>query len=46
MMSPSRLDDGMLEHTLQAFLELSANSHEKLTKMDEEWLKNEHGKKR
>ena len=44
--SPSRLDDEIFEHTLKTLPELSENSHEKLTKMDEEWLKSEDGKKR
>jgi len=40
------LDDEIFEHTLKTFPELAENSHEKLTKMDEDWLKSEDGKKR
>jgi len=40
------LDDEIYEHVISAFPELVENEHEKLIKLDEDWLKSEDGKKR
>lgn len=42
----TKLDDEIYEHVMSAFPELSGNDHEKLVKLDEDWLKSEDGKKR
>ena len=39
-------DDELFEDTLATFPELAENDHEKLTKIDEDWLKSEDGKKK
>ena len=41
-----RIDDEIFEDAISSFPELAENDHAKLTKLDEEWLKNESGKKR
>ena len=40
------MDDEIYEHVISAFPELVENEHEKLIKLDEDWLKSEDGKKR
>ena len=40
------LDDEIFEHTLKAFPELAEDDYSKLTKIDEDWMKSEDGKKR
>jgi len=42
----SKIDDEIFEHTMKEFPELSADSHERLRKIDEEWMKSADGKKR
>ncbi|KAF5350636.1 hypothetical protein D9756_008597 [Leucocoprinus leucothites] len=42
----SRLDDEIFEHTMKAFPEFAEEPHEKLIKLDEEWMKSDDGKKR
>ncbi|KIJ64730.1 hypothetical protein HYDPIDRAFT_181592 [Hydnomerulius pinastri MD-312] len=42
----SKLDDEIFEHTISTFPEFNAEGHEKLVKLDEEWLKSEDGKKK
>lgn len=42
----SRLDDEIFEHTMSTFPELAEEPHEKVTKIDEDWLKSESGKAR
>ena len=37
MHSRVRIDDEIFEHTMKEFPELSADSHEKLRKIDGEW---------
>lgn len=41
-----RLDDEIFEHTMAEFPELSEEPYEKVTKLDEEWLKSAEGKER
>lgn len=41
-----RLDDEIYDHVISEFPELVENEHEKLIKLDEDWLKSEDGKKR
>lgn len=40
------MDDEIFEHTIATFPELNAEGHEKLVKLDEDWLKSEEGKKK
>ncbi|KAF8558558.1 DUF757-domain-containing protein [Imleria badia] len=40
----SKLDDDIFDHTMATFPEFNANGHEKLLKLDEDWLKSEEGK--
>ncbi|KAN0094464.1 Polysaccharide biosynthesis domain containing protein [Tylopilus felleus] len=42
----SKLDDEIFEHTMTTFPEFNAEGHEKLLKLDEDWLKSEEGKKK
>ena len=42
----TRLDDEIFEHTMKEFPELAENDYAKVTKLDEEWMKSESGKKR
>ncbi|KIM62941.1 hypothetical protein SCLCIDRAFT_1214743, partial [Scleroderma citrinum Foug A] len=42
----SKLDDEIYDHVISEFPELVENEHEKLIKLDEDWLKSEDGKKR
>ncbi|KIK96081.1 hypothetical protein PAXRUDRAFT_826352 [Paxillus rubicundulus Ve08.2h10] len=42
----SKLDDEIFEHTLSTFPEFNTEGHEKLVKLDEDWLKSEEGKKK
>lgn len=42
----TRLDDEIFEDTLKTFPELSDSSHEKLVKLDEDWMKSAEGKER
>jgi len=42
----TKLDDEIFTHTMEFFPELSVDGHVKLTKLDEEWMKSEDGKKR
>jgi hypothetical protein len=42
----TRYDDEIFEHTLKAFPELADDEHIKLTKIDEELMKSEDGKRR
>ncbi|KAF9458254.1 polysaccharide biosynthesis-domain-containing protein [Collybia nuda] len=42
----TKLDDEIFDHTMATFPEFAEASHEKLTKLDEEWMKSEDGKKR
>ena len=42
----NRIDDEIFEHAMQEFPELAENEHEKVTKLDEDWMKSESGKKR
>ncbi|KAF8731529.1 hypothetical protein AX14_004729 [Amanita brunnescens Koide BX004] len=39
-------DDEIFAHTMEKFPELAEPPHEKLTKLDEEWLKSADGKKK
>jgi hypothetical protein len=41
-----RVDDEIFEHTKKDFPELFDSSNEKLIRLDEDWIKNEVGKKR
>ncbi|KAI6124103.1 DUF757-domain-containing protein [Pisolithus croceorrhizus] len=41
----TKLDDEIYEHVMSAFPELSGDDHEKLVKLDEDWLKSEDGKR-
>jgi len=41
----SKLDDEIFEHTMSTFPEFNTEGHEKLVKLDEDWLKREEGKK-
>ncbi|KAG5637665.1 hypothetical protein H0H81_003686 [Sphagnurus paluster] len=40
------IDDEIYNHTIEFFPELSENDHAKLTKIDEDWMKSDDGKKR
>lgn len=40
------MDDEIFEHTITTFPEFNAEGHEKLLKLDEDWLKSEEGKKK
>jgi hypothetical protein len=42
----TRLDDEIYEHTMRVFPELSEPPHEKLVRIDEDWMKSADGKKR
>jgi len=42
----TKLDDEIYEDTMKTFPELAENDHAKLTKIDEDWLKSEDGKKK
>ncbi|KAG8216230.1 polysaccharide biosynthesis-domain-containing protein [Butyriboletus roseoflavus] len=42
----SKLDDEIFEHTVTTFPEFNAEGHEKLLKLDEDWLKSGEGKKK
>lgn len=42
----SSIDDEIFEHTMKAFPELAEEPYEKLTKLDEDWMKSNQGKKR
>ncbi|KAF8624687.1 hypothetical protein AX17_007018 [Amanita inopinata Kibby_2008] len=42
----TKYDDEIYEHTMKAFPELAEPPHDKLTKLDEEWMKSVDGKKR
>ncbi|KXN83809.1 hypothetical protein AN958_01045 [Leucoagaricus sp. SymC.cos] len=42
----TKLDDEIFEHTMKTFPELAEPPHEKLTKLDEDWMKSDDGKKR
>jgi hypothetical protein len=44
--SSTRLDDEIYEHALRDFPELSESSHEKLVKINEDWMKSPEGKDR
>lgn len=42
----TKLDDEIYEHTMREFPEFSEPPHDKLVKLDEEWMKSADGKKR
>ncbi|EKM78291.1 hypothetical protein AGABI1DRAFT_75807 [Agaricus bisporus var. burnettii JB137-S8] len=42
----TKLDDEIYEHTMRVFPEFSEAPHEKLVKLDEDWMKSVEGKKR
>ncbi|KAK7442052.1 hypothetical protein VKT23_016327 [Stygiomarasmius scandens] len=42
----TKLDDEIYEHTMETFPELAESSHEKLTKLDEDWMKSPEGKEK
>lgn len=42
----NRLDDEIYEHTMKSFPEFTEEPHDKLTKLDEEWMKSDDGKKK
>lgn len=42
----SKIDDEIFEHTMKEFPELEKDSHEKLRKLDEEWMKSAEGKRK
>jgi len=42
----TKLDDEIFEHTMAEFPELNEPPHDKVTKLDEEWLKSPEGKER
>ncbi|KAF9781250.1 DUF757-domain-containing protein [Thelephora terrestris] len=42
----SKIDDEIYEHTMKEFPEFAKEPHEKLRKLDEEWMKSVEGKKR
>lgn len=44
--SGARLDEEIFTHTMETFPEFSENSHAKLAKLDEDWMKSEEGKNR
>ena len=43
---PCRIDDEIFEHAMKEFPELAEDDHAKVTKLDEDWMKSESGKKR
>jgi len=42
----TKLDDEIYEHTMKSFPEFAEEPHDKLTKLDEEWMKSDDGKKK
>ncbi|GLB39610.1 putative DUF757-domain-containing protein [Lyophyllum shimeji] len=42
----TKLDDEILNHTMEFFPEFAENDHAKLVRLDEDWMKSEEGKKR
>jgi len=42
----TRYDDEIFEHALKDFPELAEENYQKLTKIDEDWMKSEDGKRR
>ena len=42
----TKLDDEIYEHTMKTFPELAEPPHDKVTKIDEDWMKSEEGKTR
>ena len=38
------MDDEVFEHTIATFPEFNAEGHEKLVRLDEDWLKSDEGK--
>jgi hypothetical protein len=42
----SKLDDEIYEHTMREFPEMAEPPYDKVTKLDEEWLKSPDGKER
>jgi hypothetical protein len=42
----TKYDDEIFEHTMQTFPELAEEPHEKVVKIDEEWMKSKDGKVR
>ncbi|EMD36900.1 hypothetical protein CERSUDRAFT_83924 [Gelatoporia subvermispora B] len=42
----TKIDDEIYEHTMSAFPELAQEPYEKLTVLDEEWMKSQDGKER
>ncbi|KAI0752640.1 polysaccharide biosynthesis-domain-containing protein [Daedaleopsis nitida] len=42
----TKMDDEIFDHAMEVFPELKENEHEKLIKLDEEWMKSESGKNR
>jgi len=42
----TKYDDDIFEHTLKAFPELAEEEYKNLTRIDEEWMKSEDGKRR
>ncbi|RDB17192.1 Protein PBDC1 [Hypsizygus marmoreus] len=42
----TKLDDEIYTHAMEAFPEFTENDHEKLTKLDEDWMKSDDGKNR
>ena len=43
---PHRLDDEIFEHAKTDFPELFEEPYERITKLDEEWMKSKEGKER
>ncbi|KAI1792793.1 DUF757-domain-containing protein [Ganoderma leucocontextum] len=41
----TKIDDEIFEHAMKEFPELAENDHAKVTKLDEDWMKSESGKK-
>ncbi|KAM5545976.1 hypothetical protein V8D89_000102 [Ganoderma adspersum] len=42
----TKIDDEIFEHAMKEFPELAEDDHAKVTKLDEDWMKSESGKKR
>ncbi|TFK52838.1 DUF757-domain-containing protein [Heliocybe sulcata] len=42
----TKLDDEIFDHVMKDFPELAQEPHEKITKIDEEWMKSKEGKER
>ncbi|KAF9078631.1 polysaccharide biosynthesis-domain-containing protein [Rhodocollybia butyracea] len=42
----TKLDDEIFEHTMETFPELASEPYEKLTRLDEDWMKSADGKER